>query len=115
MHKFESYIVKLPFDLRKVLCNFRCMNHRLPVEQGRCWGVDRDDRICDLCNSSELGDAFHYLLQCSYFLNERCKMLPYDVYTRPNTDKFKDLLCTDDYITLVKLARFCKIILSVIN
>jgi hypothetical protein len=49
------------------------------------------------------------------FLNERCKMLPYDVYTRPNTDKFKDLLCTDDYITLVKLARFCKIILSVIN
>ena len=42
-------------------------------------------------------------------------MLPYDVYTRPNIDKFKDLFCTDDYITLVKLARFCKIILSVIN
>jgi hypothetical protein len=46
VHKFESYIVKLPFDLRKALCNFRCMNHRLPVEQGRFWG-DRDDRICD--------------------------------------------------------------------
>lgn len=109
-------LLKLPFDLRKALCNFRCMNHnRLPVEQGRFWGVDRDDRICDLCNSSELGDEFHYLLQCSYFSNERCKMLSYDIYTRPNTDKFKDLLCTDDYITLVKLARFCKIILSVIN
>jgi hypothetical protein len=92
------------------------MNHRLPVEQGRFWGFDRDDRICDLiCNSSELRDEFHYLLQCSYFSNESCKMLPYDVYTRPNTDKFKDFLCTDDYITLVKLARFCKIILSVIN
>jgi len=77
--------------------------------------IFRDDRICDLCNSSELGDEFHYLLQCSYFSNERCKMFPYDVYTRPNTDKFKDLLCTDDYITLVKPARFCKIILSVIN
>jgi hypothetical protein len=61
VHKFESYIVKLPFDLRKALCNFRCMNHRLPVEQGRFWGVDRDDRICDLCNSFELGDEFHYL------------------------------------------------------
>ena len=32
------------------------MNHRLPVEQGRFWGVDRDDRICDLCNSSGLED-----------------------------------------------------------
>jgi hypothetical protein len=50
--------------------------------------------------ASELEDEFHYLLQCSYFSNERCKMLPYDVYTRPNIDKFKDLLCTDDYITL---------------
>jgi hypothetical protein len=45
VHKFESYIAKLPFDLRKALCNFRCMNHRLPVEQGRFWGADRDDRI----------------------------------------------------------------------
>ena len=42
-------------------------------------------------------------------------MFPYDVYTRHNTDKCKDLLCTDDYIILVKLARFCKIILFVIN
>ena len=33
-HKFESYIVKLSFDRRKALCNFRCINHRLPVEQG---------------------------------------------------------------------------------
>jgi hypothetical protein len=44
VHKFESYIAKLPFDLRKALCNFRCMNHRLPVEQGRFWGAEYCER-----------------------------------------------------------------------
>ena len=44
---FENYVTNLPYDPRKAFCNFRCMNHRLPIEQCRFWGVERDDHLCD--------------------------------------------------------------------
>ena len=54
-------------DLRKAYCNYRCLNHRLPIEKDRFWGVKRNDRICDLCDLEHIGDEFHYLFQCKYF------------------------------------------------
>jgi hypothetical protein len=68
---FISYLVQLPYDLRKAYCNYRCLNHRLPIEKGRFWGVKRDDRICDLCDLEHIGDEFHYLFECKYFERER--------------------------------------------
>jgi hypothetical protein len=44
-HGREKYLLNLPYDLRRALCNFRCLNHRLPIERGRFWGVERDDRV----------------------------------------------------------------------
>lgn len=90
-HNFESYLVDLPFDLRKAFCSYRCLNHRLPVEQGRFWGVDRDDRICDICNMNNIGDEFHYMFECKFFDDERKRLLPDNFITKPNTVKFHDL------------------------
>jgi hypothetical protein len=67
LHQFESYLVQLPYDLRKAYCNCRCLNHRLPIEKGRFWGVKRDHRICDLCVLEHIGYEFHYLFECKYF------------------------------------------------
>ena len=111
----EQYLLQLPNDLRNALCNFRCLNHKLPIEKGRFWGVERDDRICDICNSYSLGDEYHYLFQCSFFNNERRKLLPHIHITNPNTLKFHDLLNSEDYDVIFKLAKFCKIILSVVK
>ena len=71
VHTFENYVTNLPYDLRKAVCYFRCMNHRLPIEQCRFWGVERDDHLCDWCNLCELGDEFHYLFKCTFFSDER--------------------------------------------
>ena len=57
----------------------------MPIEQGRFWGVDRDDRICDIYNLNNIGDEFHYLFECTFFENERKKLLPFDVLKNPNT------------------------------
>ena len=56
---FEKYLTILPYDLMYILCKFRCCSHRLPIESGRFFSIDRSDRICDLCNLDELGDEFH--------------------------------------------------------
>lgn len=114
-HSFEKYLVNLPFDLRKALCNFRCLNNRLPIEQGRFYGIDRDDRICNICNCNSIGDEFHYLLECSFFENERKKFIPRCFIFKPNIVKFNELFNSDNIDIVSNIAKFCKIILSVVN
>lgn len=79
------------------------MNHKLPIEQGRFWGIERDH-----------GDEFHYLFKWIIFSSEIQKFLPYNVYKKPNTLK-QILICADGYGFIVKHAKICKIVLSVIN
>jgi hypothetical protein len=43
-------------------------NHRLPIEVGRWTNVERHNRLCQLCQSREIGDEFHYVLQCPNFV-----------------------------------------------
>ena len=62
--------------------------HLLTIESGRYKKIPRVERLCPLCNRSEIGDEFHYLLKCtisslshircidnSNFTNMSCKAL----------------------------------------
>ena len=62
---FEEYLTYLPSFLRQRVLKFRLSNHRLPIQQRRSLGIPRDERICTVCSSGEVGDEFHYLLNCS--------------------------------------------------
>jgi len=42
------------------------------LKRGRFWGVGRDDRVCDICDTGSLGD-------------ERKKLLPHNLTIKPNT------------------------------
>ena len=64
----------------------------MPIEWGRFLGTVRDIRICELCSLHRLGDEYHYLLECTYFEDLRKVYLPRNVFTRPNTVKFKHLM-----------------------
>ena len=68
-----------------------------------------------ICDSRSLGDEFHYLFQCSYFENERKMLLPKEFISNPNIVKFHDLFNTDNYNVMFKVAKCCKIVLSVVK
>lgn len=112
IHGFEEYLTNLPNDLRIAYSRFRCINHKLPIEKGRFTGIARDDRICNLCNSAKLGDEYHYIFECSFFKNERRKFIPIHFVRKHNTQKYHDLFNTKDFHNLLRLAKFCKIILT---
>ena len=59
---FEKYLVDIPMNLALSLCHFRCSNHKLPVEKGRLFNIERRLRTCDLCQLNALGDELHYIL-----------------------------------------------------
>ena len=62
---FEDYLTYLPSIIRQRGLKFRLSNHKLPNQQRRSLGIPRDERICTVCSSGEVGDEFHYLLNCS--------------------------------------------------
>jgi hypothetical protein len=39
-------------------------NHKLPIEHGRWNNIPRENRKCNSCNLEEIGDEFHYILNC---------------------------------------------------
>ena len=93
--------------------NIKPQIHKLlPIEYGRFWSSDRDDRVCELCLSDKLGDEFHYLFQCSYFVDQQKAYISKDLLKRPNVVSFEKLMNTKDLQALFKLGKFCKEILQ---
>ena len=109
---FEDYLDILPCNLGKALCKFRTMNHSLPIEKGRYFNIDRNERLCTLCDTNVIGDEFHYLFECDYFNADRKKYIPKYYYTHPSSFKLNSLMNCKNKSKLVKLALFCKLILS---
>ena len=111
----ESSILKLPFKHRISLTRFRCGNHRLPIVSGRYAGIDRSMRTCNICNTNKLGDEFHYLFECPAFSEARAKYIDNIFTCRPNTLKMKKLFNSNKMSTLIKLSKFCCIIMNRFN
>ena len=65
--EFKNYFNILDDRDIFTFCHFRLNNHKLPIEYGRWNNIPREPRICNLCNTADLGDEFHYLLKCDYF------------------------------------------------
>ena len=60
------YLNKLPLKEAFYILKIRTSNNNFPVELGRHTKIDYNLRICPLCKK-DIGDAFHYLLQCEHF------------------------------------------------
>ena len=63
---FEDYFNILDEKDFFLVCKFRTVNHRLPIECGRWQNLERENRKCNSCNS-DIGDEFHYILKCQFF------------------------------------------------
>ena len=98
--------------LVQTMLKFRTGNHELPVEVGRWNNVELTDGKCPLCHTPNIGDEFHYLLECSFFLTDRQSLLDRYFYKRPNIIKFKELLTIKNELKLIRLAKFVKIIMK---
>ena len=111
---FEKYLTYLPSILRQRVLKFRLSNHRLPIQQRRSLGIPRDERICTVCDSGEVGDEFHYLLNCSNKNVKRNRSKYVDKYYthHPNVPKFCSLMNMTSKSKNIKLAKFISCILE---
>ena len=107
--QLENYLITLTNRDRINLCKFRCGNSKLPIVTGRYQGIERDDRICSLCDRHQLGDEFHYLFECNFFAAERKKYLRPFYRVRPNTLKMCKLMNNQNRNELSNLVSFVHI------
>ena len=85
----------------------RVSSHRLQIEAGR-WAkptrIPVNERKCLICNSLE--DEYHFVLECSIYVNLRKTYIPRKFWNRPNMFKFLELLNTNDRNVLRNLGIF---------
>ena len=54
----ENHLYSLDDNFLYEFRRFRTLNHKLPIDSGRWKNVDRNMRICNLCDKNEIGDKF---------------------------------------------------------
>ena len=105
----EFYLSHLPPNLRLALSRIRTCNHKLPIEARRFGAnkTNRENRICNKCNSGQVGDEFHFILICSnpllVELREKYRSPYFTIY--PSMDKLLELF-NNKGRKLFKLARY---------
>ena len=81
------------------------------ITVGRWTNVERHNRLCQLCQSREIGDEFHYvLIQCPNFVTDRKNLIPKYFFNRPNTLKLSSLFKKKKPETIRKLCKLLDII-----
>ena len=108
--KQEKYLMLPNMADRINICRFRCRNTKIPVvilgyTNRNNPTIAYEDRICDLCDKNELGDEYHYILECPVFQTPRNRYIS-DFYKRnPSMEKFTLLLQSNSIAVLSKLAK----------
>ena len=104
----ERIIISLPEPLAFILIKFRCSNHKLPIELGRKFGIERNERLCTKCNMNSIGDEFHLIFECPSLQVERNKFIPARfVQVKSTYNLCKLLECKSKKVSL-NLAKFLK-------
>ena len=104
------YLKVLDRGTRLPITKIRCVNNKLPIVTGRYQNLDRKDRICTLCNTngtSQLGDEYHFVMECPYFTSLRKSLLNKYYTQRPSMLKMVELFNSTDPTVLQNLSKLC--------
>ena len=110
--RMQNYIVNLPKPYIYSFLKFKCANHYMPIVAGRYSQTPIDKRKCILCNMEQIGDEYHYLLNCPYFCEYRIKYLKLYYHTQPSVWKMTQLFESTDPKEILNLAKFVSIIVK---
>lgn len=112
--KLEDFYLELSDTILQPIINYRLCNNHLPVELGRFQNIERNARRCSLCNSTEIGDEFHYLFHCSFFDRARRLYLPNVTPRNANIFHFQRIMCENDFDKLKNISIFFQLVMKTV-
>ena len=109
--EFEYYLKVLVNSNRILLTKFRCRNLKFPNNINR-FGVDDNDKLCNICTSGNVGDEYHYLFDCNYFNHYRSMYVLPHIIRHSSDSKMLDLFKSDNVMVLINLCKYIKVLYS---
>ena len=71
----ENYLMYVKSSkLRKLLSKLRLSSHDLFIEKGRYTNIPREQRLCKFCNSGNIEDEKHFIIDCTLYREEHSKL-----------------------------------------
>ena len=77
---------------RNSLAKLRLSSYQLQVETGRHTGVERRNRKCTFCTTSDIEDEYHFVLICPIYQQLRTQYISRYYHRQPSMLKFVQLL-----------------------
>jgi len=106
----EKYLtIDVPFKSRRAYARFRCSNHKLNIELGRHFNVQRENRTCLFCltrfDVHVLENEFHAFFECPQYTDIRTSYL-YNWYNGQRNETSFNILMSSTDITVIKQLTF---------
>ena len=94
--------------LRNAFARLRLSSHTLRIETGRYSRIrlERHERVCQLCDTSDIEDEYHFILICPTFSNIRQKFIPNYYIRHPSMFKFICLLQSINKKELINFSKY---------
>ena len=72
----ESYLINVKTnDIRSMVTKLRISSHKLQIEAGRHPWVEEKLRLCNVCNTNNIENEVHFMMQCIAYQDIRNKFL----------------------------------------
>ena len=89
-YKLEDYLTTIRnASQRKAVTKFRISCHKLQIEYGRYHNIPREQRLCNLCDTNEIEDEYHFAPLTLHYLVTTIKKTetPQTIYYKDNATK----------------------------
>jgi hypothetical protein len=83
-------------------------SHWLNVEYGQHRNIERQNRLCALCEQCTIEDGYHFVMECSFYNTLRITYIPRYFRVRPSMVKFVELMKTESKPLLYKISVYIK-------
>ena len=112
--EFEPYLDNIVSrNLRTAMSKLRLCSHNLRIHTGRYTGLERNLRLCQLCNMNEVEDEFHLLFKCSTYSHLRQTFIKRYYRIRPSMFKLIQLFNTQNKSEMCMLSRYISVAFKV--
>ena len=70
-YEMERYLTLKNFEARKAISKLRLSSHKLAIVTGKWYRIEKESRLCNLCDQNSIEDEFHFSLNCDHYTELR--------------------------------------------
>jgi hypothetical protein len=100
---------------KPLISRYRLHAHSLNIETGRYYNIDRHARICNMCNNKDIEDEYHFILECSEYVEIRTKYIKSYYCINPSAFKLTQLLSVQNIKELNNLGKYLYVVKKIRN